>query len=401
MKKHILFIFLGLFLMASCQLYFPPPMEAPPPVEQYPVERVPVPSVGLDVSYFYESLSPYGIWVNHPIHRYVWVPSRMSLGWRPYTWGQWVWTDYGWTWSSQFVWGWGPFHYGRWGWESDLGWYWVPGTVWGPCWVTWRHSDFYIGWAPLPPGVRFIPGVGIRNINVRIPGRYWVFVDGPNFLHPSLNRYVFPYERNVTIINHTVHQTNIIVRNNKVYNEGIGHERAQRITKKNIMKHELRDAQRADQRNITPGKVEVYKPNIKRNESAKPKNTVRREDARSGITETKTTAGRAIIREAPAKKAESLEATQKREIQLIERSQQKEIQDLERKRQEKIRSVQTQAEKSKAEKEYKEKVSQLMKSHETEKTQIKKRHEKEAEAKKKEKEEKAGTKKKVKKKIKK
>ncbi len=401
MKKHILFIFLGLFLMASCQIYFPPPTEAPPPVEQYPVERVPEPAVGLDVSYFYESLSPYGNWVYHPSYRYVWVPSRMSLSWRPYTRGQWIWTDYGWTWSSQFIWGWAPFHYGRWGWESDLGWYWVPGTEWGPCWVTWRHSDFYIGWAPLPPGVRFVPGVGIRNINVRIPGRYWIFVDGPNFLHPSISRYVFPYERNVTIINYTVHQTNIIVRNNRVYNEGIGYERAQRITKKNITKHALKDAQKADERRITPGTVEVYRPNIKKNEVAKPKNTVKREEAKSRTTETQTTAGRAIIREAPDKKAESLKEAQERELRLIEESQQKEMQDLERKRQEKIRSVQTQAEKVKAEKELQEKASQLKKSHEAEKTQIKKRHEKETEAEKKEKEEKAGTKKKAKKKIKK
>ena len=401
MKKHILFIFLGLFLMTSCQFYFPPPTDVPPPVEQYPVERVPEPAVGLDVSYFYESLSPYGIWVYHPNHRYVWVPSSMSLSWRPYTRGQWVWTDYGWTWSSQHVWGWGPFHYGRWGWESDLGWYWVPGTVWGPCWVTWRHSEFYIGWAPLPPGIRFVPGVGIRNVNVRIPGRYWVFVNGPNFLHPSLNRYVFPYERNVTIINYTVHQTNIIVRNNKVYNEGIGYERARRVTKKNITKHALKDARKADQRRITAGTVEMYKPNIKKNEVAKPKNAVRREDAKSRITETRTTAGRTVKKVTPEKKAESLKEAQKREIQLIEKSQQKEMQDLERKKQEKIRSVRTQTEKTKAEKEHKEKASQLKKSHETEKTQIKKRHEKETEAEKKKKEEKEGTKKKVKKKIKK
>ncbi len=401
MKKHILFISLGLFLMTSCQLYFPPPAQAPPPVEPYPAERVPEPAVGLDVSYFYESLSPYGVWVYHPVHRYVWVPSGMSLSWRPYTWGQWVWTDYGWTWSSQYIWGWAPFHYGRWGWESDLGWYWVPGTVWGPCWVTWRHSDLYIGWAPLPPGVRFVPGVGVRSVNVRIPARYWIFVDGPNFFHPSLNRYVFPHERNVTIINYTVHQTNIIVRNNKVYNEGIGYERARGITKKNITKHTLKDARKAGQGRITPGTVEMYKPNIKRNESAKPKSSVRREDAKSRIKEVRTTPGKAVKIVTPKKKAESVTDTQKREIQLIERSQQKEMQDLERKRQEKIRSVRTETEKAKAEKEYKEKASKLKKSHEAEKAQIKKRHEKEAEAKKKEKEKKEVTKKKVKKKIKK
>jgi hypothetical protein len=376
-------------------------MDVPPPVEQYPVERVPEPAVGLDVSYFYESLSPYGIWVYHPIHRYVWVPSGMYRGWRPYTYGQWIWTDYGWTWHSQFVWGWGPFHYGRWGWEADIGWYWVPGTVWGPCWVTWRHSDFYIGWAPLPPGVRYVPGVGIRHVNVRIPARYWIFVDGPNFLHPSLNRYVFPHERNVTIINYTVHQTNIVVRNNRLYNEGIGYERAQRITKKNITKHALKDAQKADLRRISPGTVEVYKPNIKRNESAKPKNVLRKEEAKSKATEAKTSAGRAIKREVPEKKAESLKEAQERESRLIQKSQEKEMQDLERKKQEKIRTLQTQAEKTKAEKEYKEKANQLKKSHETEKTQVKQRHEKEKETEKKKKEEKTSTKKKVKKKIKK
>lgn len=396
MKRHVLFIFLGLFVMTSCRLYFPPPAEVPPPVEP-----VPEPSVGMDVSYFYNYLSPYGIWVYHPIHRYVWVPSGMYGEWRPYTRGQWIWTDYGWTWHSQFVWGWGPFHYGRWGWESDIGWYWVPGTVWGPCWVTWRHSDSYIGWAPLPPGIRYVPGVGIRRVNVRIPARYWVFVDGPNFLHPSLNRYVFPHERNNTIINYTVHQTNIVVRNNKVHNEGIGYERAQRITKQNIARHTLKESQKGDQRKISPDTVEVYKPNIKKNEGAKPKNVMRKEEAKSRAAESKTAAGRAVLREAPEKKTESLRETQERESRLIEKSQEREMQDLERKRQEKIRALKTQAEKAKAEKEYKEKVNQLKKSHETEKTQIKQRHEKETEAAKKKKEEKTVTKKKVKKKIKK
>ncbi len=33
-----------------------------------------------------------------------------------------------------------------------VGWVWVPGTVWAPAWVVWRHSDVNIGWAPMLAG---------------------------------------------------------------------------------------------------------------------------------------------------------------------------------------------------------------------------------------------------------
>ena len=46
------------------------------------------------------------------------------------------------------------FHYGRWTLNPRYGWVWVPGYNWGPSWVCWRHSDGYLGWAPLPPEAR-------------------------------------------------------------------------------------------------------------------------------------------------------------------------------------------------------------------------------------------------------
>ncbi|MGZ4886752.1 MAG: DUF6600 domain-containing protein, partial [Candidatus Aminicenantales bacterium] len=95
----------------------------------------------LDINYCYDYLSPFGSWVNLDPYGYVWTPRQMGYRWRPYADGHWVWTDYGWTWISDFDWGWMPFHYGRWGWDDDCGWFWVPGTVWGPAWVTWRYSD--------------------------------------------------------------------------------------------------------------------------------------------------------------------------------------------------------------------------------------------------------------------
>ncbi|MDH5468832.1 MAG: hypothetical protein OEY25_15580, partial [Candidatus Aminicenantes bacterium] len=117
MKKNVFIVLLGLIFMASCMFYVPYSGEEAPPGE-YPVEPAPAPApaLSMDVSYFYDSLSAYGMWVYHPTNRYIWIPHNVPFGWRPYTRGQWLWTDYGWTWYSSFAWGWAPFHYGRWGW---------------------------------------------------------------------------------------------------------------------------------------------------------------------------------------------------------------------------------------------------------------------------------------------
>src|SRR6185503_2928781 len=58
-----------------------------------------------DITYqqFYDDLSPYGQWVNYRNYGYVWVPDEM--GFRPYyNNGHWVYTDFGWTWVSDYSW---------------------------------------------------------------------------------------------------------------------------------------------------------------------------------------------------------------------------------------------------------------------------------------------------------
>jgi len=92
-----------------------------------------------------------------------WQPTVavVSPSWRPYCdRGRWLWTDCGWYWYSDYSWGWAPFHYGRWCSHPRVGWFWVPDNCWGPSWVSWRHTWDYCGWAPLPPGVRFVNGRG-------------------------------------------------------------------------------------------------------------------------------------------------------------------------------------------------------------------------------------------------
>lgn len=106
------------------------------------------------VEQFYSALAPYGTWFQLPEWGWAWQPKEATLDpeWRPYVdGGRWVWTDHGWYWASDYPWGWAGFHYGRWLKTDKIGWVWIPDTVWAPSWVTWRHTDEHVGWAPLPP----------------------------------------------------------------------------------------------------------------------------------------------------------------------------------------------------------------------------------------------------------
>ena len=132
---------------------------------------------------FYEPLSSYGDWVQVQ-DQYVWVPHGVDHDWRPYTHGHWENTDQGWFWASSEPYGWATYHYGRWGYSHDVGWFWVPGTVWAPAWVAWRGSDSYLGWAPLPPapdaGLTVSVGIGA------VPNYYWSVVPAQSFLSVNI-----------------------------------------------------------------------------------------------------------------------------------------------------------------------------------------------------------------------
>ncbi|HXY40062.1 MAG TPA: DUF6600 domain-containing protein, partial [Vicinamibacteria bacterium] len=108
-------------------------------------------SFGVSVGFFHDSLATHGTWTNSPRYGYVWAPRHLAHGWRPYVYGRWVYTDYGWTWVSDEPFGWATYHYGRWYLDPQQGWLWVPGDEWGPAWVDWRSNNDYVGWAPLPP----------------------------------------------------------------------------------------------------------------------------------------------------------------------------------------------------------------------------------------------------------
>src|SRR4029078_211720 len=149
---------------------------------------------------FKSALEPYGSWQPHPRFGEVWVPYDLPPGWRPYTYGRWVYTEeWGWYWVSdeeEADWGWVAFHYGRWADDRRIGWFWVPGDEWGPAWVDWRRGDDYVGWAPLPPD-EVVYEYG------NYPA-YWIFLPPRYLVAPRVRTYFLPPQRTVVVFRRTV-----------------------------------------------------------------------------------------------------------------------------------------------------------------------------------------------------
>lgn len=100
------------------------------------------PSLGYAAAPLYR----HGRWMRYR-DRHVWRP-HVSIGWRPYHSGWWVYTPAGLTWVSTEPWGWVPYHYGNWGHASGIGWVWYPGQRYTPGAVYWYWGPTHVGWIP-------------------------------------------------------------------------------------------------------------------------------------------------------------------------------------------------------------------------------------------------------------
>lgn len=143
-------------------------------------------SASVSFQLFFDQLQPHGVWVRHARYQYVFCPTGIDAGWRPYTHGRWLYVEgRGWYFASDEPFAWATYHYGRWFPDRDLGWCWVPGTKWAPAWVSWRRSDDIVGWAPLPPEEDgYAVSVVVRERD--LPEGYWVFVPTERFVEPDL-----------------------------------------------------------------------------------------------------------------------------------------------------------------------------------------------------------------------
>lgn len=84
-----------------------------------------------DDSYVDENqvLDTYGEWISVPTYGMVWRPF-VSADWQPYTYGNWIRTENGWTWVSYEPFGWIVYHYGYWDYRPDTGWFWIESRDW-------------------------------------------------------------------------------------------------------------------------------------------------------------------------------------------------------------------------------------------------------------------------------
>ncbi len=151
------------------------------------------------IAVFFEPLAHYGRWLDTRYGR-AWSPA-VPRDWRPYTIGRWEDGPYGPTWRSDEPFGWAVFHYGRWAFDPQIGWLWLPDTVWGPGWVAWRDSDDVTGWAPLPPqvSVGFAVGSAFAFNDWDYDQWYqpsWVYVPRGSLYSRSLRGIYYSSQRN-------------------------------------------------------------------------------------------------------------------------------------------------------------------------------------------------------------
>jgi len=373
MRQKILLVLALCALAIGCVIYIPASYEEPPYPNEYdePGFRRSRYAEEIDTSYFYDHLIPYGYWVRLSPHGYVWTPHSTAYGWRPYTHGRWIWTDHGWTWTSDFAWGWACFHYGRWGWDGLIGWYWVPGTIWGPAWVTWRRGPTHIGWAPLPPGVRYQYGVALTTLPYRPVDNSWVFIESRYFYNTPVMRYIMPPERNLTFIRASQLRTDIRMRDDRIVNQGIDVDQVSELTGRRISLHALRDAPAAGADETGPEDVTMYRPRVRLNREAAPQEVIDRSEVSGRVLENRVRRSR----EASTQPVETeLEQLQKSELERLEESQLREKQRQERRAAEAIEQANTRAERQRIEKENQERSQRIKETQEKEKSQIKERH---------------------------
>ena len=261
--------------------------EAPPATTYAETDYAPQPAA---VSYFYTSLAPYGNWVNVSGYGLCWQPTVVCAdpSWRPYCdRGRWVYSDCGWYWLSDYSWGWAPFHYGRWVSHANYGWVWSPDRTWSPAWVSWRYSNDYCGWAPLPPEACFTSGVGFTFHNRSVGfgfefglgAHHYNFIPFDRFCDYSPSRYrVSPvYVQNVYNQTKFVNKIRVKGNNNTVINEGIDPAHVAAATRTEIRKVAIRDAQpgagkvaKHDRLEKEGNKLVVFRPQLPPPSSPRP-----------------------------------------------------------------------------------------------------------------------------------
>ncbi len=224
------------------------------------------PGVSVSFQMFYNSLQPYGQWIDYPQYGYVWVP-QVGRDFRPYyTNGYWVMTEYGNTWVSDYDWGWAPFHYGNWTYDDYYGWIWVPGTTWGPAWVSWRNGGGHYGWAPIAPGISVNVAIGNYNCGPD----WWVFIPQRHIYSRGFHSHWRGPRYNNTYINNTTIINNTYINNNQRYVYGPRSQEIQRATGQQVRTYGVRASNNPGRGQVRGNTFNVYRPNVERRSNERP-----------------------------------------------------------------------------------------------------------------------------------
>jgi hypothetical protein len=243
---------------------------------------------------FYDQLSPYGYWMPHPTYGYVWMP-QAGPNFRPYySEGNWIYTQSGWFWNSNYNWGWATFHYGNWTYDNYYGWLWIPGYDWAPAWVTWGSYGGNYGWAPMAPNYGY-------NNNYYPPVNHWCFVS-PRYLGHRhwFNHHYVGYGNNIHMGNNVIvnNVTNITIINNNTY---YGHRSTpagppkmeiERASGSRITAVNIRESSKPGVNTLNSNQVNVYRPSVaKTNTPAKPSQLVNLQNGKPAPGSTQTIKG--------------------------------------------------------------------------------------------------------------
>jgi len=228
--------------------------------------------------YFYDTLAPYGSWVYVSGYGQCWRPTVVigNPGWRPYgNRGRWVCSDAGWYWLSDYSWGATTFHYGRWFNAPNYGWCWWPDTVWAPSWVSWRYSNDYCGWAPLPPTACYQPGFGLMYQNGSVGVSFgfglgvsdYAFVPWGSFCGPRPYQYCLPASHANQVYHNTTPVNHLEAGGRgKVYNRGIPADQVRKYSRMEVRTVSLREqsapSARGEQLDRDGRTLAVHRPNL-------------------------------------------------------------------------------------------------------------------------------------------
>jgi hypothetical protein len=247
--------------------------------------RVPAGPAVVELGFFYDELSPWGDWIWTPPWGRVWRPWGVGFGWVPYSHGRWVYTELGWSWISYWEWGWAPFHYGRWRCDPVYGWVWVPGTVWAPAWVVWRHGPGWLGWAPLPPGASWDEVGGLRYIASEVEVDAWSFVAAGDFLDTRIESRIEPRARNRTLVESSREVVGFAPHGTGVAERGLDRALVERVVGRPVDPRPIERATRPPRgaRDVLRGDaVHLYRPEVRRAPAVEPRTGERPEPPSAG-----------------------------------------------------------------------------------------------------------------------